>query len=101
MPQLLTRSTVRLLEASMDNLSLAMTAAATPVRHSSKSSEAGFAGLIGLAGVAAEQAISSILIQIDGDGAAFADGNRYKTAGQVLADVRHILTAPPVARAAF
>jgi hypothetical protein len=85
----------------MDSLSLAMTAAAIPMRHAPKSSEASFAAVIGMAGVAAEQAISSILIQINGDEAAYLPNKKYKSAGQVLAEVRGILASPPVARAAF
>ncbi|MFA8655529.1 hypothetical protein ACULL3_13565 [Xanthomonas arboricola pv. corylina] len=101
MPQFLTRSTVRLLEASVDSLSLALTAAAIPLRHVPKSSEASFAAVIGMAGVAAEQAISSILIQVNGDEAAYLPNNKYKPAAQILAEVRGILASPPVARAAF
>lgn len=101
MPQYLTRSSVRLLEASVDSLALAMSAAAAPVRHVPRAPETAFAAVIGMAGVAAEQALSSILIQVDGDNAVFAQGQRYKTAGQVLSEIGQLLRAPPVARAGY
>lgn len=101
MPQFLTRSAVRLLEAALDSLSLAMTAAAAPVRHTPKSADSAFATVAGMTGVAAEQVLSAILIQVDGDSAALTPDGKFKTAGHVLSDVRRILTAPPVARAAF
>lgn len=101
MPQFLSRSTVRLLEASLDSLSLALTGVAIPARHTPKSSEAAFAAVAGLAGVAAEQSLSAIILQVDGDKAVFASDGKYKTAAQVLAEVRRLLTMPPVARAGF
>lgn len=101
MPQFLSRSTVRLLEASLDNLALAMTSAAMPLRHVPKSNEAAFSPVVGLAGVAAEQLLSAIILQIEGDRAALGPDGKYKTAGQVLWEVRRLLTQPPVARANF
>ncbi|WP_415916450.1 hypothetical protein SE336_18595 [Xanthomonas arboricola] len=85
----------------MDSLALAMSAAASPIRHVQRAPETAFAAVIGMAGAAAEQALSSILIQVDGDNAVFAHGQRYKTAGQVLSDIGQLLRAPPVARAGY
>lgn len=100
MPQFLTRSAVRLLEASLDSLSLAMLAATAPVRHVYKSDAAG-AGAIGMAATSAEQVMASILVQVEGDDAILREGGKYKTAAEVLFDIRRILTAAPVARATY
>jgi len=51
--------------------------------------------------VSAEQALSAIILQIDGDRAAIDTDGKYKTAGQVLSEVRRIFAQPPVARAGF
>lgn len=66
MPQYLSRSSVRLLEASMDSLAIALTALALPKRHQLRSEEAKNAAVIGMAGTSAEQALAAILIQVMG-----------------------------------
>lgn len=100
MPQYLSRSSVRLLEASMDSLAIALTALALPKRHQLRSEEAKNAAVIGMAGTSAEQALAAILIQVMGDEAAFVAGSQYKTASTILDEVRDVFRRPP-SRAAF
>lgn len=100
MPQYLSRSSVRLLEASMDSLTLALTALALPQRHQLRSEEARNAAVIGMAGTAVEQALTAMLIHVQGDEAAFVAGSQYKTASTILDEVRYLLRRPPL-RAAF
>jgi hypothetical protein len=99
-PQFLTRSAVRLLEASVDSLSLAIFAASIPRRHGYKSDAEG-AVVIGMAATAAEQAMASILVQVDGDEAILRQTGKFKTAAEILNNVRRILTSVPVARATY
>ncbi|WAC62079.1 hypothetical protein OVA13_11770 [Pseudoxanthomonas sp. SL93] len=85
----------------MDSLACAIQAAATPARHVSRSQDASHAAIIGMAATAAEQAISSILVQVDGDEAVLTPDGKFKTASHVLEDVTRLLSAAPVARATF
>ncbi|MFY3137986.1 hypothetical protein ACOTFF_15895 [Achromobacter xylosoxidans] len=84
----------------MDSLSLAMLALCLPSRHQMRAEEAKYAGVIGMAGTAAEQALAAILVQVHGDEAAYVAGSQFKTASQVLQEVKELLQQP-VSRSSF
>lgn len=100
MPQYLRISTVRLLEASQEALTLALLGLGMPNRGTLRVNCARFAAPVGLIGAAAEQALSAILVQVRGDEALMLSPTQFKSARDVLRDVRDILRAP-VPRASF
>ncbi|VWB43015.1 hypothetical protein BLA15816_01952 [Burkholderia lata] len=100
MPRYLRTSSVRLLEASQEALNLAFVGLGIPVRHELRVASAQFAAPVGLIGAAAEQALSAILVQVLGDEALMSAPNQFKSAREVLRDVRALLRAP-VPRASF
>ncbi len=100
MPQYLRTSSVRLLEASQEALNLAFLGLGMPVRHDLRVASAQFAAPAGLIGAAAEQALSAILVQVLGEEALMSAPNHFKSAREVLRDVRTLLKAP-VPRASF
>lgn len=100
MPQYLRTSSLRLLEASQEALNLAFVGLGMPSRHELRVDAAKFAAPAGLIGTAAEQALSAILVHVLGEDALMSGRTQYKTAREVLHDVRSLLLAPPP-RAAF
>ena len=67
MPMYLKRDTIRLLEASVESISMAVTAIGLPKRYELRESVAENAVAIGLAGVSAELAMSAIIVQVKGE----------------------------------
>lgn len=100
MPQYLRTSSVRLIEASQEALNLALVGLGMPARHELRASAAQFAASAGLIGAAAEQALSAILVQVLGEDALMSSRTQFKSAREVLHDVRALLLAPPP-RASF
>jgi len=100
MPQFLRTSSVRLIEASQESLNLAFVGLGMPVRHELRVEAAQFAASAGLIGAAAEQALSAILVQVLGEEALMSSRTQFKSAREVLRDVRALLLAPPP-RASF
>lgn len=100
MPQYLRRTTVRLLEASQEAMTLAILGLGMPSREALRVDCARFAAPVGLIGAAAEQALSAILVQVRGDEALMLSATQFKSARDVLRDVRDLLRAP-VPRASF
>lgn len=100
MPQYLRTASVRLLEASQEALTLALFGLGIPSRHELRSAAAQFAAPAGLIGAAAEQAMSAILVQVQGEEALMAAPNQFKSAREVLKDVRDLLRTP-VPRVSF
>lgn len=100
MPQYLRTSSVRLLEASQEALNLAFVGLGMPARHELRVDAAQFAASAGLIGAAAEQALSAILVQVLGEEALMSSHTQFKSAREVLHDVRSLLLAPPP-RASF
>jgi len=100
MPQYLRTSSVRLLEASQEALNLAFIGMGMPTRQELRVESAQFAAPAGLIGAAAEQALAAILVQVLGEEALMSAPNQFKSAREVLKDVRALLKAP-VPRAVF
>lgn len=100
MPQYLRTSSVRLIEASQEALHLAFVGLGLPARQELRVGAAQFAASVGLIGVAVEQVLSAILVQVRGEDALMASRTQFKSARQVLEDVRSLLVAPPP-RASF
>ncbi len=100
MPQSLRKDSVRLLESSMEALALAITGLGLPVRREFKEECSRYATPIGLIGVAAEQAMSALLVQTFGPEVMMKTDQRYKTAREILEEMRSLLRNP-VPRASF
>lgn len=100
MPQYLKTSSLRLLEASQEALSLAFVGLGMPIRHELRVENAQFAAPAGLIGAAAEQALAAVLVQVFGEEALMSAPNQFKSAREVLRDVRALLRAP-VPKASF
>ena len=100
MPRYLRSSAVRLLESSMEALSLAITGLGIPIRNALRVPSSQYAAVIGLLGTSAEQALGAIQVQVEGDEALMQSASQYKSARQTLEDVRSLLRNP-VPRASF
>jgi len=100
MPQYLRTSSVRLIEASQEALHLAFVGLGLPARQELRVGAAQFAASVGLIGVAVEQALSAILVPVQGEDALMSSRTQFKSAREVLQDVRALLIAPPP-RASF
>jgi hypothetical protein len=100
MPQYLRTSSVRLIESSQEALHLAFVGLGLPARQELRVSAAQFAASAGLIGVAVEQALSAILVQVLGEDALMSSRTQFKSAREVLQDLRALLIAPPP-RASF
>ncbi|TCJ18405.1 hypothetical protein EZJ19_02545 [Parasulfuritortus cantonensis] len=100
MPQFLRTSSVRLLEASQEALNLALHSLGMPTREELRVDCAQFAAPTGLIGAAAEQCMAAILVQVLGEEALMSYPNQFKSAREVLREVRALLRAP-VPRASF
>jgi hypothetical protein len=100
MPQYLRTSSVRLIEASQEALNLAFIGLGMPARHELRVDAAQFAASAGLIGAAAEQVLSAILVQVLGEDALMSSRTQFKSAREVLQEVRALLLAPPP-RASF
>lgn len=94
MPRYLSNSAIRLLEASQESLALALHCLGTPNRGSLRVEVARYSPAIGLIGAAAEQALAAIIVQVRGDEALAASSTQYKSARQILSDMRDLLRAP-------
>ncbi|WP_146172751.1 hypothetical protein [Geobacter sp. DSM 2909] len=91
MPPLLRRDTIRLLEASIESLQLAITGLGASKRIEFRQPTAEYAIEIGLIGAAAELAMSACLVQALGCSAILWPSGQYKTAGQILDDFRRLI----------
>jgi len=100
MPQFLRTSTVRLLESSQEALALALVGLGIPSRGTFRVETVQFAAPIGLIGAAAEQALSALLVQVRGDESLMSSATQFKSAREILSDVRELLRAP-VPRVSF
>jgi hypothetical protein len=94
MPRLLSNNAVRLLEASQESLALALFCLGTPSRGELRVESARYSPAIGLVGAAAEQALAAIIVQVRGEQAMMLSPTQFKSARQILGDVRDLLRAP-------
>ncbi|MBE5395204.1 hypothetical protein HT747_08640 [Brevibacillus borstelensis] len=100
MPMLLRRDAVRLFEASVESLNLALVGLGLPRRTSVREDSAKHAAEIGLIGASAEQAMSACLVQAFGGKILEKESGKFKTGGQILGDFRKMLLNP-VPRTSF
>ena len=93
MPMYLKRDTIRLLEAGVEAISLAVTALGLPRRYEIRESASENAVAIGLAGVSAELVMSSIIVQAQGEKALHLPSGFYKTGTHIVDDFRTLITS--------
>lgn len=93
MPMYLKRDTIRLLEASVESISLAVAALGLPRRYESREPASENSIAIGLAGVSAELAMSAIIVQAKGEQALRFPSNFYKTGSHIVDDFRLLITS--------
>ena len=93
MPMYLKRDTIRLLEASVESISMAVTAIGLPKRYELRESVAENAVAIGLAGVSAELAMSAIIVQVKGEQALCFPSGFYKTGTHIVDDFKTLITS--------
>ena len=93
MPMYLKRDTIRLLEASVEAISLAVTSLGLPQRHEFREDAAQNSIAIGLTGVAAELAMSSIIVQAKGENALRQLSGFYKTGGIIVDDFKDLVNS--------
>lgn len=93
MPMYLKKSTIRLLEASVEAISLAVTSIGLPQRYELRESEAKTAAAIGLAGVSVELAMSAVIVQANGEQALKLPSGYYKTGTHIVDDFRALIAS--------
>lgn len=100
MPQYLRRVTVRLFEASMESLHLGLVGLGLPMRREPREPASRCSAPVGLIGTAAEQAMAAILVHVFGEDVLQVSGSQFKTAREVLSNIRDLL-GNPAPRASF
>ena len=93
MPMYLKRDTIRLLEASVESISMAVTALGLPKRYELRESAAENSVAIGLAGVSVELAMSAIIVQAKGEQALCLPSGFYKTGTYIVDDFKALITS--------
>ncbi len=93
MPLYLKRDTIRLFEAGVEAISLAVTALGLPKRYETREASSENAIAIGLAGVSAELIMSSIIVQAQGEKALHLPSGYYKTGTHIVDDFRTLINS--------
>lgn len=93
MPMYLKRSTIRLLEASVEAISMAVTSLGLPKRYELRESTAENAVAIGLAGVSIELAMSAVIVQAKGEQSLRMPSGFYKTGTHIVDDFKELITS--------
>jgi len=97
LPTLLRFDAIRLFEASMECLNLAISSIGTLKRTEFRQPAATYAAEVGLIGAAAELSMSACLVQAYGQQAITMRSGQYKTAGRILHDFRQLIREAPYA----
>lgn len=97
MPSLLRYDTIRLFEASVEALHLAVSSLGAEKRVDFRQRSAEYAIEIGLLGSAAELAMSACMVQARGPEAIKWPSGQYKTAGTILDEFRELVSEPTAA----
>jgi len=92
MPVLLRYDTIRLFEACVESLHIAVASLGSAKRVEFRQEAAAYAIEAGLLGTAAELAMSACLVQAGGPGAILWPTGLFKTAGAVLEDFRQLVS---------
>ena len=90
---LLKRDSIRLLEASIDAISMAVLALGLPRKYEKYLDVSENAIAIGLAGVAAELSMSAILVQASGEKFLKLPSGFYKTGGMIYKDFKELVNS--------
>lgn len=93
MPPLLRNDAIRLFEAAVESLHIAITNLGSRKRVEFRQTQAEFSIEIGLIGVAAELAMAACLCQAGGPSAIAWPSGQYKTAGVILNEFRSLVSA--------
>jgi len=94
MPSLLRKDAIRLLEASVNSLNLALIGLSLPLRNEPREHSSLYSSEIGLIGAAAEQAVNACITQVFGlKGLLTADG-KFKSASQIFDEFVNMLKSP-------
>ena len=93
MPMYLKRETIRLLEASVSAISMAVAALGLPQRHEIREPVSENAIAIGLAGISAELAMSSIIVQAQGNQSLVLPSGFYKTGKRITEDFKILISS--------
>lgn len=91
MPMYLKKDTIRLLEASIETISMAITSLGVPDRIELRSNLVKNSVTIGMVGISAELAMDSILTQANGSKSLLLQSGYYKSAGNVLEDFKKLI----------
>jgi hypothetical protein len=91
MPLLLRHDSIRLLEASVEALQLAVASLGAGKRKEFREKSAEYSIEVGLIGAAAELAMAACVVQASGPGAILWPSGQFKTAGQILEDFRDLV----------
>ncbi|WP_420811121.1 MAG: hypothetical protein ACJ3UO_05635 [Dehalococcoides mccartyi] len=89
----LKRDTIRLLEASVNSISMAVTSLGLPQRYELREAASENAIAIGLAGVSVELAMSSIIVQAQGEQALCLPSGYYKTGTHIVDDFKALINS--------
>ena len=89
----LKRDTIRLLEASVNSICMAVTSLGLPQRYDLREIASENAIAIGLAGVSVELAMSSIIVQAQGEQALCLPSGYYKTGTHIVDDFRTLISS--------
>jgi hypothetical protein len=93
MPMYLKRDTIRLLEASVNSISMAVTSLGLPKRYELREAASENAIAIGLTGVSVELAMSSIIVQAKGEQALCLPSGYYKTGTHIVDDFKTLINS--------
>ncbi|QAT49548.1 hypothetical protein EQM14_07010 [Caproiciproducens sp. NJN-50] len=93
MPMYLKKDTIRLIEASVDSISMAVTSLGLPQRYELRESSSENAIAVGLAGVSVELAMSSIIVQAQGEQSLHLPSGYYKTGTHIVDNFRALITS--------
>ncbi|MGE3538644.1 MAG: hypothetical protein AB7N91_14600 [Candidatus Tectimicrobiota bacterium] len=91
MPLYLRHDAIRLLEASVESLHVALSSLGATRRSSPRESSSLYAPEIGLIGAAAEMAMSACLVQASGQSSLVRSSGQYKSFPQILSEFRTLV----------
>ncbi len=95
MPQLLRKDTIRMLEASVESLNLAIIALGLPPRTHFRDEGVPYASAVGLIGTAAELSMSACLVQVGGQRSLLLPSGQFKTGAMICDEFRKLLQDSP------
>src|SRR5262249_30282059 len=95
MPRYLRKDSIRMLEASVESLNLAIIALGLPPRAHFRDKSVPYAIAVGLIGTAAELSMSACLVQVGGQRGLLLPTGQFKTGGMICDEFRKLLQDSP------